>query len=62
MFYFLCYVCRIVITSLGRDTWVVLLSFIHLLYMHLSLLTLLVSWEASVIPDSPEYFISTVFK
>ena len=40
------------------------LSFIHRLYIHvhLSLLTLLVSWEASVSPKSPEYFISAVFK
>ena len=38
------------------------LSFIHLLYIHLSFLTLLVSWEASVIPESPEYFISTIFR
>ena len=40
------------------------LSFIHRLYtcIHLSLLTLLVSWEASVSPESSEYFISAVFK
>ena len=40
------------------------LSFIHRLYIHvhLRLLTLLVSWEASVSPESPEYFISAVFK
>ena len=35
---------------------------IHRLYIHLSLLTLLVSWEASVSPESPEHFISAVFK
>ena len=38
------------------------LTFIHRLYIHLSLLTLLVSWEASVSAESPEYFISAVFK
>ena len=35
-----------------------LFAFLHLssVYMHLSLLTLLVSWKASVIPESPGYF------
>ena len=30
--------------------------------IHLSFLTLLVSWEASLIPQSPEYFISFIFR
>ena len=60
--YFLCYVLWNCDHLVGQRYLARSLSFIHLLCIHLSLLTLLVSWEASVIPESPEYFISTIFK
>ena len=53
--YFLCNVCRSE-HFVGERYPACSVSLIHLPYSHLSLLTLLVSLKASVIPESPEYF------